>query len=258
MANGRLRKATQMASDWIKWTKGLSRKREVRAIAHKLNLDRRIVATACMEFWEWADSETCDGHIQGVKMADIDDEVSIPGFADALESVGWLRCTSGGITIPNFDRHNGKSAKRRSLDSSRKSIRNNSASKAEKKRTREEKRREERVKNPPKAPPLPEALDTPEFRDAWSNWLADRKERGKAVTERAARMQLRELESLGLPDAIHAIEMAMNRSWMGIKAEWFRNANSRGNPHGEVIGNPSREKRCSFDELEEIFRRESA
>ena len=42
-----------MAGDWIAWTKGLTLKREVVAIANRLGLDRRVVACLCMEAWEW-------------------------------------------------------------------------------------------------------------------------------------------------------------------------------------------------------------
>jgi len=52
-----------MAGEWIKWCVGFSRKPKVLAMAHALRVDRRIVAAACMELWEWADRETEDGHV---------------------------------------------------------------------------------------------------------------------------------------------------------------------------------------------------
>jgi hypothetical protein len=143
-----------MAGDWIKWVKGLSRKSEVLSMALTLKTDRRIVASACMELWEWADTETVDGHIRGADYAFIDGLVAFPGFARAIESVGWLRSTEQGITLSRWDRHNGESAKKRAKDNDRKrSIRTNkqavpemSAFEADKNRTREEKRREEKSK----------------------------------------------------------------------------------------------------------------
>lgn len=108
-----------MAGDWIKWEKGLARKREVMSVAHKLSVDRRVIAAACMEVWEWADGETDDGHVEGVPMGVIDDVAGLTGFADALVGVGWLRVTEGGLSFPKFDRHNGETAKRRLSNSRR-------------------------------------------------------------------------------------------------------------------------------------------
>ncbi|EJF6164556.1 hypothetical protein M8W81_004519, partial [Salmonella enterica] len=39
----------------------------------------------------------------------------MPGFADALIQVGWLRSEGSILIFPNFDRHNGKSSKKRTL-----------------------------------------------------------------------------------------------------------------------------------------------
>lgn len=102
-----------MAGDWLKWCKGLTRKREVVLVAGRLGMHRRQVAGTYMEFAEWADDETTDGRIAGVTAEYIDDLVTTPGFARALEAVGWLRFTEDGILIPNFKRHNGQTAKTR-------------------------------------------------------------------------------------------------------------------------------------------------
>jgi hypothetical protein len=138
-----------MASDWIKWVKGLSRRREVLAIAKALKIDRRIVACGCMELWEWADENTTCGKVKSMSVEDIDTVIMVDGFGAAMADVGWVRPVNGdGIEFSRWDRHNTASAKRRSLDAERKSknrpqnVRENSASKAEKKRTREERERE--------------------------------------------------------------------------------------------------------------------
>jgi hypothetical protein len=111
-----------MAEVWIKWGKGLSRRREISVLARKLNISRREAACACMEMWEWADQETTDGHIRGATRDDIDLLLGLPGFGSALESdeVGWLRSTERGITFPRWERHNGKTAKLRALEQRKK------------------------------------------------------------------------------------------------------------------------------------------
>lgn len=108
--------------DWIKWVKGLSRRREVLVLARKLGISRREAACACMEVWEWADSETHDGHIQGATRDDIDLMLGLPGFAAAFESqeVGWARFNERGITFLRWERNNGESAKKRLVESMKK------------------------------------------------------------------------------------------------------------------------------------------
>ncbi len=156
-----------MTGDWIKWTKGLARKPEVLEIAHRLGRSRHEVAGLLMEIWEWADSNIapenasaeCPGIVRmpSASCPTIDRIVSSEGLAEAMISVGWLSISNGCLIVPHFGRHNGKSAKRRALDAERKratrsiSVRNPSASQADKKRTREEKRREEEI-HPPNPP----------------------------------------------------------------------------------------------------------
>lgn len=109
-----------MALNWIKWVKGVSRRREIIAISADLSLDRRVIACCCFEFWEWADDNTTTGKLSGVCPAFIDDLVSLPGFARAMEKVKWLMISEDGISIPRFKRHNGDSAKNRAKDAERK------------------------------------------------------------------------------------------------------------------------------------------
>ena len=152
-----------MAGDWIAWTKGLSRKREVLAIAERTGRDRRQVACLLMEFWEWADGETEDGFLAGMSVrilsashADTDET-----FWRQVADVGWLVIKDDGVLIPRFARWMGTSAKRRLNDTNRKrqtrrdDVRNLSASNADKLRTERgpEKRREESNKKPPFIPP---------------------------------------------------------------------------------------------------------
>ena len=41
------------------------------------------------------------------------DELTTNGFADALQQVGWLACHENEMRLPNFDKHNGQTAKTR-------------------------------------------------------------------------------------------------------------------------------------------------
>jgi hypothetical protein len=109
-----------MAGDFIKVEKATSRKPEVFGIASKLKISLDAAFGACFRFWCWCDDQTTDGHIPNVTVALLDETMGVPGFADALISVDWLRARSGSLEVPNFDRHLSQSAKKRALDSKRK------------------------------------------------------------------------------------------------------------------------------------------
>ena len=125
-----------MGSNWIKWVKGLTKRTEVVRMASgqmsALIADRRRIAVACMEFWEWADDETTDGVLAGCTPAFVDDLVALPGFYAAMVGVEWITETPQGIVIKHFERHNGESAKRRAMESDRKRTGRMSADNADK------------------------------------------------------------------------------------------------------------------------------
>lgn len=104
-----------MAGDWIPWCKGLSRKREVMAIAKATGRSRREVACILMEFWEWADNESADGSLAGVSADALPALIpdTDPAFWAAVQASGWLAATDAGLVIPNFQRWMGQSAKKR-------------------------------------------------------------------------------------------------------------------------------------------------
>lgn len=109
-----------MASEWIKATKGLTEKPEVYGIARALKLDRDTVGMKLLRVWGWADDNTEDGHIDHIDGSAIDEKAGVEGFASAMESMGWLEVEDDGVRFPNFERHNGQSAKRRAQDAERK------------------------------------------------------------------------------------------------------------------------------------------
>ena len=133
-----------MAGDWIKWTKGLSRKREVVAISARLGVSRYEVAARLMDVWEWADENTADGDVASVTKSFLDDIAGVTGFSDAMTSVGWLLDSGDGLHFPNFQRHNGQSAKQRALTADRMRKHRTTALRSERNKivTREEKRRD--------------------------------------------------------------------------------------------------------------------
>lgn len=60
------------------------------------------------------------------------------------------------------------------------------------------------------------SLKNERFISVWHSWVQDRKARRKALTIRAAELQLAKLKEYGSAKAIRAIEAAIERGWTGI------------------------------------------
>jgi hypothetical protein len=133
-----------MAGDWIKMRTGLSTSPKVVRMSSALRADRFRVIGGLHAVWCLFDEHSEDGVLDGYTPETVDEIVGFPGIAAAMESVGWLINQGHSVCVPRFEDHNGKSAKRRVLETERKrDVRKVSASHADKKRTREEKRRED-------------------------------------------------------------------------------------------------------------------
>ncbi|WP_232243615.1 hypothetical protein [Paraburkholderia sp. SOS3] len=138
-----------MAGDWIKMRTDLFTHPKVVRISSTLKADRFRTVGGLMSVWCLFDAHSIDGHLDGYDLSTVDDLIGWPGFAAAMKMVGWLDDNSEGLVLPEFDTHNGQSAKRRAQDSDRKRASRLSASDADKKRTREEKSKSS------KQPPIP-------------------------------------------------------------------------------------------------------
>lgn len=170
-----------MAGDWIKMQIGLDTSPEVIAISSALDITEANVVGCLFRLWCWADQHTENGNALGVTKKWVDRYISVSGFADALSNVGWLVSTDDGLTIPNFDRHNGKTAKHRAKTNRRVAEHRNrngaSVTDRAQKALPEKKREEKKNKNIKKR-------YTPLFESFWSLWPAQRKQ-GKAAAFKA-------------------------------------------------------------------------
>lgn len=103
-----------MAVSWIKIEVVLPDKQEVIAMARMLKFkDTDMVVGKLIRLWAWADLQTVDGECVMCTDKFIDRMVFCNGFAKALRSVGWLTGEDGALGFPNFERHNGETAKAR-------------------------------------------------------------------------------------------------------------------------------------------------
>lgn len=110
-----------MADFWIKIEKGTPDKPEILEIAGILGIDDPdAVVGKMVRVWSWFDSNSENGHAPSVTKILLDRLTGVTGFTDAMVSVGWLEIIDDGYSVPNFDRHLGKCAKKRGLDAERK------------------------------------------------------------------------------------------------------------------------------------------
>jgi hypothetical protein len=152
-----------MAGEWIKVEAATADKPEVLRIARILKLDHDTVFGKLVRLWSWIDTNSVDGVVDGVVDADLDCICRCAGFTSACVAVGWLQYDASAerVSLPNFDRHNGETAKQRDMKNRRQAkwragvddpVDEPSSTKAS---TREEKRREEKKKEKkPAARPL--------------------------------------------------------------------------------------------------------
>jgi hypothetical protein len=135
-----------MAGDWIKFELATIDKPEVLQMADLLNITSDDVVGKLLRVWGWFDQRSVNGDAGGVTdvtlMKFIDRHVGMVGFAACMKKVGWL--TNDGL--PNFDRHNGETAKNRALTKKRmKKMRNADVTQE----ASPEKRREEKKETTP-------------------------------------------------------------------------------------------------------------
>lgn len=149
-----------MAGDWIKLENVTPDKPEVLAMAEILGIDQDAVLGKLVRLWIWADEQTFSGYAtrDGVSVTKtfIDRCTCVTGFAHAMQTVGWLVTLESGLAFPNFDRHNGKTAKARALTAKRmKKLRDARIVTPASPTASPEKRERERVNINPPIPPLP-------------------------------------------------------------------------------------------------------
>ena len=104
---------------WIKLDHFTPDKPEIIKAASILLIDQDAVLGKCVRLWIWADQQSISGNALSVTKTFLDRLVSHVGFADALQNVGWLDEKNSLFSFPNFDRHNGESAKKRAQTANR-------------------------------------------------------------------------------------------------------------------------------------------
>jgi len=202
-----------MAGDWIKIQVALPDKPEVWQMAGVLGIHADEVVGKLIRVWAWFDTHTENGHATSVTYPLLDRVAGVTGFAEAMALVGWLSDKGTDTYLPNFDRHNGKTAKNRALASDRK-VTQRSRNERDKSVTREEKRREEKKTTP--EGDLLEGIDPEVAKD----FRALRAKLRSPITTTAMKGIQREAARAGM-SMQDALQVCCERGWRGFKAEWM-------------------------------------
>lgn len=207
-----------MAGDWIKMRTDLFTHPKVVRISSALKADTLRTVGGLMSVWCLFDAHSEDGRLEGYTVEALDAHLRWPGFAAAMIAVRWLEEDGESLVLPEFERHNGQSAKRRAQDANRKQVvRKMSASDADKKRTREEKRREEKKE---KTYAADAAMFSGVPEQLVKDFLAIRKAKKLPLTATAEEGLRREAAKAGL--TIEAmLRICCERGWGGFEAKWL-------------------------------------
>jgi hypothetical protein len=112
-----LERGHSMAGDWIKVEHATVDKPEVALFSELLGVPVPHGFGLLVMFWMWSDKHSRDGLVTQVSRLSVDTVTHTPGFAAALEAIGWgaFDDSCRTLTLPNFTRHNEAPAKSRAL-----------------------------------------------------------------------------------------------------------------------------------------------
>ena len=223
-----------MAGDWIKVQKDTPEKPEVQAIAFRLGIDPDAVVGKLVRVWSWFDTHTKDGNAQCVTFALLDRLTSVTGFAEHMKLVGWLDTDGVSLILPNFNFHNGATAKTRANGKNRSEKHRSNAdtvtesvTEPSPEKRREEKRREEEIKTGEKqrerrTPPA-KPIDQPGDVDpqTWADFIALRNKKRAPVTATVINGARQESSKAGM--TLEAfLQVWCRRGSQGLEASWLK------------------------------------
>lgn len=220
---------------WIKLDVSLPEKPEVWQIAGILGIEPDAVVGKLIKVWRWFDAHTEDGNAASVTYALVDSISGVTGFAEAMALCGWLVQSGSALSLPNFDRHNGKTAKNRALTAKRvaeykaEGNAKGNAPSVTSPLPREEKRREDKKeqKQEPVRSPVGSRLPT--------DWVLPDEWRGWAERERPDVDVLRESRVFADYWVGQAGAKGRKADWQATWRNWIRRAQGRprAGPNGQ-------------------------
>lgn len=218
-----------MPGDWIKVESDLHRHPKVLAMALRLGVTSVTVVGCSIATWGALDQFGTSGIIEKMGPEALDSMVQTPGFAQAMQAVGWLVIhENGDLEFPDYERHNGPTAKSRAAGQKRVQKHRVTSVTAKRYNTVNQKEKENKIVPPtPKgvdgivaALTLPKELDSDSFRKKFREWIEFRLAQKRTKKPEAMfQSQLRKLGPLGATAAIRCIDDSISNGWQGIFPE---------------------------------------
>lgn len=232
-----------MAGDWIKFELATLDKPEVCQLADMAGIDIDSVIGKLLRVWAWFDQQTQNGNAPSVTKTLLDRIVSVTGFCGFMQSVGWMVDEDGFISLPNFNRHNGETGKKRAVTAKRvgkhrnKSNEKSNADSVTKSVPREEKRREEKIEakqeqdqkttRASRCKWMDELIENGALEKHARDWLEVRKGKKAKMTDTVMDGIKREANKAGVTFG-EAIRISAESGWQGFKAEWVNKQAANG------------------------------
>ena len=104
---------------WIKVMKGTPNKPAMAEIRRWCGCTKAEAVLAFFELYCYFDDVTANGFIPFFSKEDAVERGGLAGLGDALEAVNWMTFLPEGAWVTDWEKHNGKSAKARMLNSER-------------------------------------------------------------------------------------------------------------------------------------------
>ena len=218
-----------MAKDWIKMRMDLSSHPKVVRILSATESDKFRVVGGLHAVWSVFDLHSSDGVLEGYTPETMDHIIGWEGFSAAIIKVGWMVFDGDEtLTMPDFDTHNGQSAKRRADETERKrkarksseEVRTDCGQNADEVRSREEKRREDN--NKPPISPKGDAVPFQEIVDLYHKHLPMLPKVVNISDKRKRAMRARWVESVNIPTSDGVLSMKCNT--LDFWGRYFRRA----------------------------------
>ena len=216
-----------MTRNWMKVEHETPDKPEILAIAAKLDIDPDDAFGKCFRLWRWFDQHTENGNAVDVTFALLNRYLGVTYLCETLESVGWLFVSDEGISLPNFDRHNGVTAKTRALTARRvKTYKSkNTKKKGYAKGNAKGNARgvtpsslffSSLLDSPIRESITKEMMESNEFQEAWDSWIKARMEKKTTPTMEAARLTIIDLKKKGIERSVKALLHSAKNNWKGV------------------------------------------
>lgn len=253
-----------MAGDWIKMRPSLLTSPKVNGIARIIeddskvgrilstgfngrmseivtrNVMRNVTVASLLTVWGAANEHTTDGIFKNADLSDIDDMVGIPGFGDAMASVGWAIFDDKeySVILPNFNEYNTCGKDRAAEKNAERQRKHREKLKQDSNvisnvtvtlQSNVEKRREEKnnispsLRSGDSAKSELSLLTEKEIPEQLAkDWLRIRKEKKQPLTETGLKATIREGAKLGY-SLEQTITLCCENGWAGFRASYVQN-----------------------------------